>query len=156
MTLEQYAAIAEIIGGLAVLLTLIYLVIEIRKSNRLSRAESRRSTMGHSANMAMVIGQSREASEVFYRGLIEHENLSPSEEIQFGFLFSILSGHADLAYTDWALGLSDDDSFKTSIRAFVSLLKTPGGRAYWCRYGPNNSTPFYNYIIDHAYAGEAP
>ena len=61
----------------------------------------------------------------------------------------MLCGHGDLAYTDWTLGLSDDDSFKTSIRALVSLLKTPGGREYWCRYGPNNSTPFYNYMNEH-------
>ena len=68
----------------------------------------------------------------------------------------MLCGHGDLAYTDWTLGLSDDDSFKTSIRALVSLLKTPGGREYWCRYGPNNSTPFYNYMNEHAYSGKAP
>ena len=40
MTLEQWAAVADIVAGIAVVVSLVYLASQVRISNRLGRAEA--------------------------------------------------------------------------------------------------------------------
>ena len=128
MSLNQVTNIAEIAAALATVITLAYLAIQIRSNNNIQKAESRRSVLNHSAQLATAIGQSSEASDVFYRGLTAYCDLKNSEKLQFEFMFSVLAGHCSLAFTDWKLGFSDQDSFDTTSRDFYRMLKTPGYR----------------------------
>ena len=146
MTLEQYAAVAEIIGGMAVLVTLIYLVVELKKSNRLALAESRRATMSHTTQLGSLIGQSDEISAFFYEALVDYDSLSPARKLRFDFLFSVLGGHGDLAWTDFELGFTDQTTFEHSTSVFMRLLKTPAGKNFWAMHGQNFTTGFRQHV----------
>lgn len=156
MSLDQATNIAEIAAALATIFTLAYLAFQIRSNNRLQKAESRRSVLNHSAQLATAIGQSSQASELFYRGLTEYCNLENSEKLQFEFLFSVLAGHCSLAFTDWKLGLNNQNSFETTSREFFRLLKTPGGKEYWKRHGPTSEIDFLSHINEKVYNNEPP
>ena len=156
MSLDQTTNIAEIAAAIATVVTLAYLAIQIRTNNRLQKAESRRSVLNHSAQLATAIGQSSEASEVFYRGLTAYSDMKEAEKLQFEFLFSVLAGHCSLAFTDWKLGLNDQHSFDTTSREFYRMLKTPGGIEYWKRHGPTSEIDFFNHINEQVYNDKPP
>jgi len=142
LSLDQLTHFAEIIASMATVATLIFLTFEIRTSNKLQKAESRRSVLNHVAPLSIAIGQSKETSDLFYRGIMEYDKLEASEKIQFEFLFSVMSSYVDLAFTDWKLGLTDSNSFDSSARDFFNLLQTPGGNAYWRHRSANLARPF--------------
>lgn len=146
MNLEQLTSFAEITAAFATVITLIFLNVEIRRNNKLQRAESRRSVLNTAVQLSIAVGQSKEASEVFYRGLTEYDQLTRPEKTQFEFLFSVMSSHVDLAFTDWKLGLTDTQSFETTARDYFNLLKTEGGRKYWRHRGGNHAPEFRKYV----------
>ena len=156
MPLSQITNIFEIIASIATVTTLAYLAIQIRSSNRLQRAESRRTVMSQSTNLAMTLGQSKQASEVFYRGLTSYDQLSPEEVLQFDFLLSVLAGQSELAFTDWRLGISGGEAFTAPSKHFFSMLKTTAGKNYWSKHGHGHTPEYYQYIIENVFDGIHP
>jgi hypothetical protein len=156
LPLSQITNIFEIIASIATVITLAYLAMQIRSNNSLHKAESRRTIMSQSANLAMTLGQSKEASEVFYRGLTSYEQLRPEEALQFDFLLSVLAGQSELAFTDWRLGISGEEAFKTPSNHFFNILKTTAGKRYWSKHGHGHTPEYYQYIIENVYEGKHP
>ena len=156
MTLDQATNFAEIAAAIATIATLAYLAVQIRNNNKLQKSESRRAGMSQSTMLSAAIGQSKETAELFHKGTIDYESLSPAEKVQFGFLFSILSSSVDIVFTDWQLGLIDKSYFENQSTIYIDLLQTSGGRHYWKGYSKGHAKEFQEYIINHAYDGVDP
>jgi hypothetical protein len=87
MVLEQYAAVAEIAGVLAIIVTLVYLSKEIRANTTAMKSNARQTALEMGFSFASILGSSRECSSVFSRGLSEFDKLEDDEKVQFFNLF---------------------------------------------------------------------
>ncbi|MFT5451850.1 MAG: hypothetical protein ACI9N9_001336, partial [Enterobacterales bacterium] len=81
--LSELASIAEIIGAFAVVISLIYVGIQVNDS-----ASAVRSAAANDANVAiqswyLEIGSSQQTSELFYKALTSKEALSNEKKFQF-------------------------------------------------------------------------
>ena len=146
MSLEQAAYMAEILASLATLITLIYLSMQIRRSNQLSYTESRRAAISAITPLATILGESQETSDFFLNGLLDYSVLSPSEKIRFDFLFSLMVSNCDLAFTDYEMGIVDKTTFENGSGPLLQMLNLSGGRGYWAKFGKATRQPFYEYI----------
>ena len=90
MMLEQYAAVAEIAGFLAVIVTLAYLSIQIRANTIAMKSGARKTAVELANSFASILGSSRECSSIFSRGLSEFDRLEDDEKVQFLNLFAML------------------------------------------------------------------
>lgn len=146
MNFQDYGTIAEIVTSIATVATLLYLALQIRTASNAQVSQSRRAVHDRTAVLANTLGQSTETASVWRRGLREFESLSADEKVQFIWLFSQLVGHADLAYADHRLGLSEDNYLEETVGMTIDMLRMPGGRAYW-KYSRNSySRDFRDYI----------
>jgi len=146
MSLEQAAYVAEIMASFATLVTLVYLSIQIRRSNQLSYTESRRASNSVTAQLATILGESQETSDFFMQGLLDNTTFSPSEELRFDFMFSLVVSNADLAFADYEMGIVDQAAFDNGSGPLLKMLNLPGGRSYWKKYGKASRQTFYEYI----------
>jgi hypothetical protein len=76
MKLKQWASFAEIIGALAVVISLVYVGIQVNDS-----AGAVRSAAANDANVALQawylqVGADRETSSIIYRGLMSEQALT--------------------------------------------------------------------------------
>ena len=126
MNLEQAAYVAEILASIATLVTLVYLSMQIRRSNQLSYTESRRAGLASGVPLATMIGESQETADFFLKSLLEYSELSPSEQLRFEFLFAMLVGQLDLGYTDYEMGLIDKATFQNKDASKGDKLHTIG------------------------------
>ena len=81
--LSELASLAEIAGAFAVVISLIYVGIQVNDS-----ASAVRSAAANDANVAvqswyLQIGSDQQTSDLFYRALMSQEPLSDEEEFQF-------------------------------------------------------------------------
>jgi len=78
MDLTQLANLGEFIGGLAVLVTLVYLALEVRQTNLLAKADSlQKAFANYSSWRRMLVDE--EINQLWFKSLNEAE-LSPQEE----------------------------------------------------------------------------
>ena len=97
MTIQDWGAIGELLGSIAVLVTLIYLATQVRIARRtIATSAIAELHRAFSSVNQQVIG-SEEVALIYSRGLKDPASLSESERIRFGMLVrEALNGYFDL------------------------------------------------------------
>ena len=152
MTLSDLASIGSFISGIAVLISLVYLTLQIRQNTLAHRASAHQSRTNFLKDHMHLIADPGMAS-VYMRGVTGDPNLSAVELSQF---FSVMrSWCIGMSEIVWAHdhGVLDDETFETSAKAVRLMFSQPGMRAFWDVYR-HTATPAFTRLV--ARALEAP
>jgi len=146
LKLSEWANLAEIIGAFAVVVSLLYVGIQVNDS-----ASAVRSASANDANVALQnwylqIGSDRETSELFYTALTSETPLSNQEEFQF---LMMLHG-AFLAFQNSFL-LAEEGTIDAELReaitaAILGVKSLPGMARYWRQRRSYLHSGFANYV----------
>ena len=146
--LSAFASIAEIIGAFAVVVSLIYVGVQVNDSNRAVRSAS-----VNDANVAVQewynqIGSDEQTSRLFYRSLMSEEPGSNEDEFQFIMIFH----GAFLAFQNSYLmseeGTIDADLVDGLTGAILAVKDTPGMQRYWRQRRITLHPRFVQYVDD--------
>jgi hypothetical protein len=131
LKLSEMASIAEIFGAIAVIISLIYVGMQVNDSARAVRSAS-----VNDANIAVQswyqeVGSDRETSEIFYRALTSKEPLPDTEEFQFMMMFHGVFLGFQNSYLLAEEGTIDEELREALTQAILGVKDTPGMRRYW-------------------------
>ncbi|MGB5629701.1 MAG: hypothetical protein WBM57_10060 [Woeseiaceae bacterium] len=131
MKLKEWASVAEIIGAFAVVISLIYVGVQVNDSASAVRAASANDVNVALQSWYLEIGTDQQTSALFYRALTSEEALANEEEFQY---LMMLHG-AFLAFQNSYL-LAEEGTIDTELReaitaAIVGIKQLPGMRRYW-------------------------
>ncbi len=113
ITIQDLGAIGEFIGGVAVLITLIYLAMQIKQNTKVNASLIRQNFYDATQRMMLHAVESTEFMELFNRAWSTNDSLTPAEQMQIwrhmqaifmgyqGFFEQYKSGA--LPEKDWAL-----------------------------------------------------
>ena len=131
MNWDAIGAIGELVGALAVVLTLFYLALQVRQSRRQEEIQSFQSAIEvFLKNLDRATGTTEDA-EIFRKGLNRYEFLPPSEQ---GVFHAKMHGLLHGFHTVWKLykaGSLPEYELVAMRSAYVELLLTPGGQQWW-------------------------
>ena len=131
MKLKHWASIAEIIGALAVVISLVYVGIQVNDS-----AGAVRSAAANDANVALQawylqVGADRETSSIIYRGLMSEQALTNEEEFQFLMMMHGAFLGFQNSYLLAEEGTIDEELLNTMKTTIVNIHRLPGLKRYW-------------------------
>jgi hypothetical protein len=134
MDLQDWGAVGEILGGIAVVFTLVYLARQIRENSRQIRV-SAITSINHLINEAWDPIYSRDRNvRVWTTGLRSPEDLDEEDLALFHLFMTRLMTAISTAVAQHSYGVLTVDEFrKYAIRA-NSLLSSPGGE-HWLSSG---------------------
>ena len=115
MTLDQLANLGEFLGGLAVLLTLVYLAVQVRQNTHALKRSSARLT---SVQNSDALRGWAESSEVMIEGFDRLESMPPAERFRFNLLWIIWMQGLEQTFVDERDGVQDA-GFSTPYRLFL-------------------------------------
>jgi hypothetical protein len=132
------ANIAEIGGGIAILVSLIYVGYQIRQSNRLASASALQSVLGEYLDRNA--NNDPESSALFNRAVLSWRDLSVEEKQQFHIMMTKIILHMQNIMQLHDNRLLDDVDFNTWLSWTTSHMRSPGGKDWWedtkCSYTP--------------------
>jgi hypothetical protein len=129
--LDALGNIGDFVGGIAVIITLIYLAVQIRQNTRSTRLASMQSAMLAAQNVGILPAQNRELARVVRVGLTTPEELDDDEFQQFRyFLMSMLRVHEDM-FVQHRAGVVDDETWLARASSLRTIFSMPGGRRVW-------------------------
>ena len=129
MKLKRYALIAEIVGGLAVIVGLIFVGLELRQNTIMQKVTATQTLVVDYENAIDAIGQDTKIACIYVRGINGLENLNGIERYRFLFCGSTFFARANSYITTrskaWSIrgsgaGLSDNWTKSFASRAFSS------------------------------------
>ena len=132
MNLHDFASIAEIVSGVAVVISLLYLSFQIRRSDQTQRAESVRSVLeGFRERSGVNSFATNDVADLFAKGLTNFDNLTETEKRRFFYLFceSILQMQQCLELHETEFLPKRD--YETWAYYTATLIQTPGGKKVW-------------------------
>ena len=136
MNWEAISAVAESLGTLAVIASLIYVAIQIRQNTRGTRIETFESAGRGVQEHHRTLIADPDLLRVFIAGHASYSDLDLKERIQFhGYMLNWLLEY-QLFKQSFDEGIQSRGSFADkSLGEFeklvISLLRTPGGQAWW-------------------------
>ena len=137
MTLENLGNLGDFLGGIGVVITLLYLAIQIRQNNRLLRAEATaaqtRSVEGTTVEMGNWLGniiEHRDVAELWSNGLASYNQLDDIDQLRFNYLGSRLLQAYQSIYRR-AKNTQDDEIWEVCLIYIRMYLRSPGFANLW-------------------------
>ena len=112
MSLDQIALLAEIIGGIAVVATLFYLVVEVKRNTVATQSSAQYSQIASMSDWNLALVHAPGLPELIAKANEDYSTITPAEQLKLqGYYVNVFNlWHA--AYNNWKKGLLDDDGFR--------------------------------------------
>ncbi len=133
MNWEMFGAISEAVGGLAVIVSILYLARQVKEGRLLAFAESQRAIMSASAALWAPFNHSPISTVDVRNGLNRYEELDPDSQARFTHLIWPLVNHAEMVHMMHEKGLMDGPSYERWMAGIVGVITTDGGAQWWER-----------------------
>ena len=150
--IEYVANIAEIIGAIVVVITLIYLTIQLRQNNKLLQSASRRAMMETENNS---LNQALEFQELL-RKLSQPEKLSEKEQFELSIIFITDMENRYFEYLQYKNGLLSEQEWRARLFIAVENHGIKRGRKWWSKVGRNLWPAEFVEFIDGVLRDETP
>lgn len=136
MSITNLADMSEIIGSITVVITLIFLVLQMRENTRAIEASTRQAARDAEAQ-TVITSIDHPAAILAWT----QQELSDEEVIQHAFW---LIGYFRNRENDWfqyRRGVMDDESWNRYLSALSGLFRCERNRNWWINYGTRSFNP---------------
>ena len=148
MNWDALGAIAEFFGAVGVIVTLIYLSIQVRANTKATKDEATRSLMLANSEVAMDAAKDAELADIIQRGFYSPGELTPAEQARYNLYFFSYYNQVDYAYERFLEGELDERSWNKIAKEIPAYIGAPGGRNWWASDKVRFSSDFITYVDD--------
>ena len=132
--LERLANWGEFVGGVAVVISLIYLAIQVRSSVRQARVDSYTSVTQLWGQFTSIVGAEEETWRIYYQGTKDFDSLSEEEKARFNFIIGMYFGIVDTIMVHEAAGaFRYPETYQRCLDQAYAIFSQPGAQAWWRR-----------------------
>ncbi len=146
MKLEKYALVAEIVGGLAVVVTLAFLIVEIRGNTNAIRSAAAEAVHDNYSTWYSSVAGDPELLGLSIKGMKDYSSLSEVEKGQFVAMFMAFTSHSQNAFYKWQDGSLAPELWQGWEFVSMNFLSTPGGEEFWGERGYMFSDAYRQYV----------
>lgn len=129
--LESLANLGEIIGAIAVVVSLIYLAVQVRQNTQAQHTENFSRALDRVAAMQATLSQDPETSVIFSRGVLEPSELTPKERTQFTWAMYELFGAFEFMFLASKANAIPEEVWQRWSSAVAWWLTFPGVQTWW-------------------------
>ncbi len=131
MTLQDFANLGEAIGGIAVLITLIFLTFQIRQNTKTVLTSTRQAIHDASRSDNELILVHPHLERIYRIGRRDPTALTNEERPLFRHLMGTLFLNHEMMYLHHQHGVIDEDLWRRRQRSLQLVVSQPGVRQWW-------------------------
>ena len=142
-------ALAELVGAIGVVASLVYLASQIRQNTSAMRGTAHESSVARNTTWAVAIGSNSQVADVISRGSRDYQGLQTSERHQFGYMAGAAILGAEATYLQYKRGNLEEAVWQRSLESLLSFFALPGVQSWW-KASRAGCTPEFKSILDTA------
>jgi hypothetical protein len=155
MDITTLAAWGEFLGGIAVVISLVYLASQIRQNSKLLRASTASATLAATSDFTSLVVQDSEVARIFREGMADRSSLSEDDMQRFDALLTMGLTANSQEYQFFVDGVMARSIWENRTLGLRRVLPLPGYREYWNVWGDTYPEEFRNVIDGLIREGEA-
>ncbi len=133
MSIAELGVVSDIVGSIAVILTLAILAFQINRARKEISRENARSMIRHNNEILLKMSEDSELMDVHIRGQKDFESLTEAERMRWGFWLFAWITQSEQGFVDQhqknILGLD----LGGYVEGLALTLRSNGGKAIWPR-----------------------
>ena len=151
ISLEKTYYFAEIIAAIAVVISLIYVGLQVQQNTKAVRISSLQNATQELRELYIHWGRDAEMADIIARGVEDFENLSRAEKIMYySSLHLMMHGYENSFFQAQESALSEQ-YWQAAERVLVDLTKIPGVLSYWELRKPWFTADFQRYMDEEVF-----
>lgn len=165
MTLSELGDLGDFLGGIGVVITLVYLALQIRQNTEQIRQNSSIVRASATASLAQanketsaLVAKDAEINALFWTGLDRPDDLSEAEYRRFEAVLSVFVQAFTQNYELHREGALTEETWAAQQAAFLWMAERPGFVRFWEQWGgswPAGAEKLYSEAIARAQADAA-
>jgi hypothetical protein len=146
---EAVGAIAELLGAMGVIASLIYLAFQIRQNTQSSKAATFQSVTSDALQYALTISDNEELTRILRLGSETQDRLPEDDYRRFQQLVRVYLRFHDNIFYQYRIGTLDEGQWSGYRHSLRLVLSSPGIRSWW-RAGGNRHmlSPTFQELVD--------
>src|SRR5215475_1430321 len=148
MTLNDLANLGQVVGAIAVVISLIYVALQIRQNTNAVRSATAQTVHEHFSNWYNLLAADAELAQIASKGLRDYASLSEQERVRFIAIFMSFVSYSQNAFLKWREGLLKPALWLGWEQVMLNLFGAPGGKAFWKERSYLFGEEFRRYIED--------
>ncbi len=133
MNWEAIGATAEMIGGVAVLFTLVYLSIQVRQNSQMQRQQNVTEQTNRCIETGQFLASDPEFADIYRRAMNNLELTGTEFARLSGYLFAVLTDFEEMYYTHKAGQSSEFRWENLNKHAYWQIMPGTKGNEWWHR-----------------------
>jgi hypothetical protein len=135
MDITTLAAWGEFIGGIAVVVSLVYLASQIRQNSRLVRSSTTSANADSANAVNLPIVQDAEIARIYWDGLADRAALSEPDRRRFDPLITLQLAMVNQQYEFAADGTGSPSVWQRQLNGLRWQVQQPGIQQWWRDWG---------------------
>ena len=146
MNWDAIGAVAEMLGGVAVVVSLIYVARQIKQNTEEAITARTQHLISTNSDANSQIANNGELARIMQTGFFSYDEMDPVDQVRFGtFCFSIFNQY-DFAYHQYLTGKLDPTVWKKMDYEMPLFLGLSGSNSWWQKDKQRFSAEFASYI----------
>ena len=146
MTLQDWSNLAQVIGAIAVVISLFYVGFQIKRNTSAVRSATAQAVHDNYADWYMKLCGDAELNRIAIKGLKDYSSLSETEKAQFIEIFMAFISFSQNAYYQWREKALAPHLWVGWESLVMNLLCSPGGKEFWKERGYVFGNEYRDYV----------
>jgi len=131
MTITEWSAVGEIVGAIAVVISLIYVGVQVKQNTTATRVVTTQAHVEFWNHVVSNLCQSSETASNWHLGLQDLSRLDGGQRVQFFVQLSLVNRYYEASYLEWSSGVLDERLWGGLREMLVDSMSYPGAREWW-------------------------
>lgn len=146
MNWSAVSALAELLGAVGVVLTLLYLSRQVRENTESLRRSTTHDALRSIADFNRFVASDPELVDLFWRGSADPDSLSDTEWQRYVSLASTLIRKFELLYLDYQSGALSQDLWEAQASNIRTWMVRPGAFRWFSELGSHVHPEFRSFV----------
>ena len=131
MSLVEWGALGGLLGGIGIILSVVYLAAELAQNTRAIRVSSFQEVINSFAEVSFDLARDRTLVDLFIRGARDFTSLDELERTQYSYLLLSYLRRAESLLFQTEIRVLEHDQWSGIRNSIRAVLAPPGTQACW-------------------------
>jgi len=146
VTLNELGSLGEFISGLAVVVTLIYLALQIRHNTRAVRSSMHQDMVGSTARIAQSVSDSPDVGRIVLKADEDYDSLTKEEFIRFEAYAERVFGNFESVFYSYRNSMIEQDLWESWEASYLADISRTAMRRFWHEDRPMHLRDYMEFI----------
>ena len=149
MTLNELGSLGEFMSGLAVVVTLVYLAIQIRHNTRAVRSSMHQDMVESTLRIAESLSDNADIARIVLKADEGYDNLTKEELIRFEAYAERVFSNFESVFYSYRNSMLEEDLWESWESSYLADISRDAMRRFWHEERPLHLRDYMDFIEQH-------